>query len=332
MNKITLATYSFAAVASIVSTTSLANDSKLEVSDSPLFGAIEVRTTSFEDEDINTEVVRASIGAKGMYKYENFKAVYHLDVDFAPAANSQLNSSISPSSPFDSDDDIWVRTAVIALPTKYGTAVIGQGPSGNYLDVYRVLDLFKTNSWEPYSQNPNMLFDQGGYGFNVLSYATPKFANGTLQAKVTNLSLIDTNDEDSDALGYRLLFTKNNLYVALSRVDIDRMVPTDYHRNTLAMSYKIDNFYVAGLYELVENNPTTGDQNNWGVAISYKINDTKLSIGHTRRNANLDSADDDLLVAGVKYQGFENLELWAEAASTDSDGNDNLSAGIALYY
>jgi len=330
MNKI----YSimFGVVALATTTNLYANESQAANTKSPFYGVFEVRTLSAEDKDINTEVVRASLGAKGMYKYDDFKVIYKLDIDFAPAANSQLNTSVGPNSPFDSDDNFWVRTAVVVIPTKYGTAVMGQGPSGNYLDVYKVLDLFKTNNWDPSSQNKNMLFDQGGYGFNVLSYATPKFANGTLQVKVTNLSLANNNDEDSDALGYRVLYTKGNFYAVFSRVDIDRLVPTNYHRNTLAVSYKMDNFYIAGLYEAIENHPGLGDQKNWGAVLSYQSDDTKYSVGYTKKDADVDAADDDLFLVGVKYQGFKNLEFWAEAAVTDSEGNDNISAGVTVHF
>ena len=332
MKKIKTLTSCIALLTTVVSTNTLADDSKSESFKNPFFGVIDTRITSFEHEDLNAEVIRASIGAKGKYDFEPFSAIYKLDVDFAPASNSQLSESVGPESPFDSDDNFWVRSAVVLISGKYGTGVIGRGPSGNYLDVYKVLDLFKTNNWEPSSQNQNMLFDQSGYGFNVLSYATPKFAKGTLQAKITNISLSDLNDKDSDALGYRLLFTQGDFYAAISRVDIDYFENKDYHRNTLATSYKINNFYIAGLYELVENNPKIGDQDNWGVALSYKAFDTKFSVGYTERDAEIDAADDNLAVAGVRYQGFENLEFWAEAGFTDSDGNDNFSGGITLKF
>lgn len=318
-------------LSAITATSSMANDESSAVK-SPFFGALEARATSFENKDFNTEVVRASIGAKGVYKYADFKAYYHLDVDFAPASNSQLNDDVGPNSPFDSEDDFWVRSAVVVLPSKYGTAVIGQGPSGNYLDVYKVMDIFKTNGWEPSSQNSNMLFDQGGYGFNVLSYATPKFAGGTLQAKITNLTLNNSNGEDSDALGYRILYAKDKLTLALSRVDIDHLVSTDYHRNTVSTSYEVNNFYFAAVYEFVEKNPKYGDQNNWGVAVSYNANDVKYSLGYTKRDADVDSADDNLLIAGIKYQGLNNIEFWAEAAATDVAEQDNLSAGVTVNF
>lgn len=321
------------ALSVMASASSMANSESSSVK-SPFFGVIEARTISAENKDVTTEVVRASLGAKGLYKYETFKAYYEVDVDFAPAANSQLNTSVGPggTSPFDSDDDFWVRTAVIVLPSKYGKLVLGRGPSGNYLDVYKVMDIFKTNGFEPSSQNPNMLFDQGGYGFNVLSYTTPKFFNGAVRATVTNLSLNEANGEDSDALGYRVIYDKENLYFAISRVDIDRLVPTDYHRNTVSVRYKMDKFYVAGLVEVVENHARFGDQQNWGIVASYEENDFKYSIGYTEKDADVDAADDNLIIAGVRYQGFKNLEFWAEVAATDVAETDNLSAGVTLTF
>ncbi len=188
------------------------------------------------------------------------------------------------------------------------------------------------------------LFRQGASAKNQLAYMTPKWRG--LYAKIAAVSPDNSNGEDIDILGLRLLYETDNFDLVLNRSQVDKkQLPgnqdEDYIRYALASSYTWDNFYLGGLVELNIDDPQ-GDSTIYGLAGKYSLDKLTFKLG-VQHKAFDDSNKDNqtLYLASINYAFSPQLSTYVEVAEYADDAptndpannngenrNDNINIGL----
>lgn len=325
------------AVAMAVSGTAFADNHGGEPKEQPapkLYGTLAVGQEALSgDKDDGFRVTQATVGVKGSLGYDQFKAIYQVEVELADLAN--------PDNASDSNE-ARVRTARVIIPTeKAGTFVLGRTASGVRGDLYGHLDIFdNTEVYNSASGNytqSNNLTGQVLYAPGVAAWKTPSY-NGVYAVPAV-LSINDSNGESVDAYTVRVVYKKDGLKLGGSIVTIDdSLLPGDkkYDRTALAASYKADRWQLGGTLEDNKDHPS-GDFQVGAVAGIYKVTPkTDLKLGYFKKDHDNDALDNAAVIANASYTfgsgKGKSARLYVEHEAHDIEENDKTTAGVVLSF
>ncbi|WP_188861782.1 porin [Marinobacterium nitratireducens] len=295
-----------------------------------VFGNISVGALN-DEKDFEAEAYELEFGIKGVYELETTRVVYQLLMDVADAANADED--------IDGEDEIHVREASVAFPTRYGSFVIApRSVSGHFRNIYGGLRKFEYN--EPHAFTPasgGKLFEQPDEGQNVLAYVSPNW-NG-FQFVGATLQINEDNDEDNDVIAARALYWGDNWNVGIGRVSVDQKVgppgaDDNYNRDSIGFAYNIENLELGGVYEINSDRFGGDDSDVFGLAAKYRFGQGwSTSLGYFDKDYDDDDTgtDDSLIVLNVKKQLEEKVSLWAEVGEYD-EGQDNIAVGVNVEF
>ncbi|WP_268238079.1 porin [Marinobacterium nitratireducens] len=295
-----------------------------------VFGMISVGAVD-DEKDFEAEAYELEFGIKGVYELEGFKAAYQLLVDVSDAANADEDT--------DGEDEIHVRQASVAFPTRYGSFVIApRSVSGQFRNIYGGLRKFEYN--EPHANTPaagGKIFEQPDEGQNVLAYVSPNW-NG-FQVVGASLQINEDNGEDHDVISVRALYWGDNWNVGIGRVSVDQEVGPpgadhNYNRDSIGFAYNLDKLELGGVYELNSDRFGGDDSKVLGVAAKYHFSQGwSSSLGYFDKDYDDDDTgtDDSLLVLNLKKQLEKNVSLWAEIGEYD-EAEDNIAVGVNIAF
>ncbi|WP_047516772.1 porin [Vibrio harveyi] len=286
-------------------------------------------------QDYQSEIHRANAGIKGKHDADLLRVIYNLEAEYSEDLTQKVTE--------EQDFDTRVSEANLILVTKdFGGIYFGNGTTGTYKDLYSHVDIFESNNMHRSSNAA--LFRQAKSGDNQLAYMTPKWKG--VYAKVAVISPDNSNGEDIDILGLRLLYVTDNFDLVLNRAQVDeKQMPghqnDDYVRYALSSSYTWDNFYLGGLIELNYDDPQ-GDSAVYGISGKYSLDKLTFKLG-TQHKAFDDSNKDNqtLYLASLNYAFSQQFSTYVEVAEYAEDSatndpannngenrNDNINIGL----
>ncbi|MFC6674259.1 porin [Marinobacterium aestuariivivens] len=284
-----------------------------------------------DEKDFESEAFEVELGVKGAYELEGAKAVYELLVDVSDAVNAEEDT--------DGEDEIHVRQASVAFPTRYGSFIIApRAVSGQFRNIYGGLRKFEYN--EPHADTPasgGKIFEQPDEGQNVLAYVSPNWSG--LQLIGASLQVDEDNGEDHDVVAVRAVYWGDNWNIGIGRVNVDQaagppFATEDYNRDSIGFAYNIANVELGGVYEKNRDRFLGDDSDVLGLAARVKFGQGwSTSLGYFDKDYDDDSTgtDDNLIVLNLKKQFHEKVELWAEAGQYE-EADDNLALGVNVSF
>ncbi len=283
--------------------------------------------------DDRVNVGRASVGVKGPLKYGNFSALYDVEAEFADIANADTASD---------DREARLRTAQIAIPTKYGLIAGGRGYSGQRGDLYGHLDIFENtevyNSANGNTTQSSDLFTQTYYVPQFLLFKTAKYKNFYMVPGIVSTN--DGNGKAVDAKSIRVMYDNGKLKTGAGVTVFDASIlpgSKDYKRTAASVAYKGEKWQAGVTFEDNKDHPSgnfevTGVGGTLNVSPKVATNLAYIKKDHKTNNA----LDNTAVIGNVTYelgnspkQG-KSAKLFLEHEEHDLDKNDKTTFGIAL--
>ncbi|MFI3276046.1 porin [Vibrio sp.] len=274
-----------------------------EVPKPNFYGQIQAQAAWHDYADYTTDIARAELGVKGNVPTNLIVAHYTLEAEY-----SESLTDVSQ------DNDLIVREANIVLMTKeYGGAFIGTGTTGAWKDLYSKVDIFDSNNMERHSDN--LLFGGKRYASNQLALITPKFNHFQFKAAIS--TPLEYNETDSDILGFRGLYNRNNFSFAINQAltakEMLNGATKDSSRTLVSASYLWDEWYIGAVAEFDYNAPF-GRRNVYALSTRYTLNDTKFSLGYQYADWFDYQDNESLVIANVNHPLNNHFTIYSEAA------------------
>ncbi len=289
-----------------------------------------------DGQDYQSEIHRATVGLKGKHTTEHVNVIYTLEGEYS----EDLTQNVLE----DQDFDTRISEANLVLVNrKLGSIFFGNSTTGTYKNLYSKVDIFESNNMHV-SSNAS-LFRQAKSGTNQLAYATPIWNN--LQFKGAVISPNNSNEEDVDIFGLRLLYNTESFSLVLNRAEVsDKQLPPnnsdDYVRWALASSYTIDSVKLGALIELNNDDVVQqgGDSTVYAVSGQYAFDNVTLKLGVQHKAYDTETSsyqDHSLYLASASYAFSNQFSAYVEVAeySEDFDGenhNDNVNIGLNVKF
>lgn len=289
-----------------------------------IYGDIRAQGAWHQDRDYTTDIYQASIGAIGFLPYQALNVRYHLEAEYSESDHNVKT-----------DKEIILREAnLIALLKGYGGMYIGTGTTGTWEDLYRMVDIFESNSMERASDN--LLFGGKRYASNQLALISPKV--GDFQFKAAVVTPNDNNDNDADIIGLRALYNNGNYSLVVNHSWTDKaMLPSGAtqhsQRTVVSSSYRWDNFYLAGLAEFDFDAPYD-ERQVYGLSARYNYGNTAFSMGFQYADWDNPAIENETLtLANVRHDLNDHLAIFVEGAlygedKPDTAKGDNINLGL----
>ncbi|PIE03523.1 MAG: hypothetical protein CSA81_01605 [Acidobacteria bacterium] len=237
-------------------------------------------------------------GIKGSYDLtDTLKAVYKMEwgVDVADVSKA-------------SQDHIKSRNQFVGLAGNFGTIMAGRHDTPTKMAQGK-MDLFNDAETDIKTLTAGEIRAN-----NVLAYASPKLGGSfSFVAAVIPGEGSDLGDGPADVISANITYNKDGLYAAVARdqdlgeIDITRLV----------LLYKVNQWQVGGLYELVTHDEDGSDDHNAFIFnAAFKTGNTrwKVQYGDSEIKNNLDS-----LTVGVDYIFNKKAFLYAYYATMEDD-------------
>ncbi|MEZ5535645.1 MAG: porin [Thiolinea sp.] len=298
-----------------------------------VFGTVRVQQEMLNNgKDDGFRVGQASVGVKGALSFDEFKAIYETEVEFADLAN--------PDNASDSNE-ARVRTARVIVPTKNaGTFVLGRTASGVWADSYGHLDLFEnTENYNPASGSYTFssgLMGQALRAPGVAAWKSPTFGGVYIVPAV--LSVNDSNGQSDDVLSVRAVYAKDGIKVSASYVGVDPSAAAgkDYERTAIGASYKADKWQIGATHENNSDHPS-GDFTVNAIAGRVQVAPrTNINLGYFDKDHDNNALDNSAIIGNVTYDlggnAVKGARLFLEHEEHDIDANDKTTAGITVKF
>ncbi len=299
-------------------------DKKFEI-----YGELEVRSVDRDGIDHDTFVDKARIGMKGTHpveKFNDFKTRWQIEYDLP--LNSLATDDVDSG-------DARVRKAQINLQGHFGEFIFGRQNNG--LVDTKKMDQFRNDSGV-FLRGPDRIG-------NTISYVTPSFSgfHGYAQVAadafteestdpVTEVTTNGEQSEDIDATTFGINYLTDNVYVGLSRFDVDEFYTGELELTSLGFQVGFGDFAVFGTHQ----DESFDDFTVAGLGVSYALNDWTFKLGHTvfEDDANLagETSDDEGAATTLlaNYSLTDHVGLFVQYIDYDSDAEDGGFGGDAI--
>ena len=298
-----------------------------------IYGEVEARSVNRDGVDHDTFVYNARLGMKGTHplkKFDNLKARWQIEYDLP------LNSLAT-----DAQDtgDAAVRKAQINLQGAFGEIIAGRQNNG--LVDTKKMDQFRNDSGV-FLRGPDRVGNTIGYVTPIFSgfHGYGQLVSDAFTSEVTNPDTGETTSgqqsDDIDATTFGINYNSDNIYVGLSRFEVDDFFTGEQELTSLGFSVSFGSFGVFGTFQDEDFDAFTVA----GLGVSYAVNDWTFKLGHTmfEDDANLsgESADDEGSATTLlaNYALGDGVGTFIQYIDYDSDaetggvGSDAISIGI----
>lgn len=280
-----------------------------------------------DNKDYQSEIQSVQLGLLGHHRTDLVRVRYNIEAEYGRDLTAKTEQ--------DREFDIRLSEAnLILLNHSLGSLYFGNGTVGTYKDLYSKVDIFDSNNMKRWSGST--LYRQGVYGTNQIAYGTPIW-NG-LQFKGAIISPNDSNGNNVDVYGLRLIYNKGNFNATLNRASTHhKQLPAnateDYVRYAFVSSYQLKDFYLAGLVELNQDDPA-GDSNVYGLSTKYQLNNVTFKLGAQFKDYDDASQNNETLyLANASYAFDKHFTTFVELAEYAEDSkNDRINIGLNFHF
>lgn len=285
------------------------------------YGEIEMQALEQEAQDLGINTYRAQLGVKGainISKYDIDRGYYRIEADLSESS--------------DKKGDVEVLQAMMVVPSKYGTFLVGNMRSGQHMRLVGPVDVLHANTPNTYL-NDSSLYRQVAYGSRVFAYVTPAYADTKLI--VSAMTIDENNGDDADARTWRLDYNKDNIKASVGQVFVESSLwngSADYVRTGLGISYNVNDWHLGFSYENNSDDPA-GDSDVAGLATTYQFDSVELAVGYTHKNFKDPATEDDALLAlAVTSDVSDHASVWVEVGKYEVEDKDNVSLGVKFTF
>ncbi len=261
---IALGTAVTAALACPAAVVAADDDHKVE-----LYGVAEVRTAFRDDNDVDTFVDAARLGAKGSHP---LSAIGLAGI----GGRWQIEFDLPVNAGLATDDvdrgDVALRKALVHFYGGFGEVIYGR--QNNQLAETKKMDQFKLDSGE-FLRGPDRIG-------NTVTYITPTFLGGLqIVGQIATDGDVSNNaggdqDEDVDATNVGVNYYNGPIALNFARYDTDQDDPNgELALNSFGASYSGSNWSVFGTYQ----NENETEYDTGGIGGSFNVDNWTLKAG-----------------------------------------------------
>ena len=294
-----------------------------------IYGEVEVRSVSRDDVDHDTFVDKARLGMKGdhpLEKFENLEARWQIEYNLP--VNSLGTDSVDSG-------DSEVRKAQINLQGGFGEFIFGRQNNG--LVDTKKMDQFRNDSGV-FLRGPDRVGNTISYitpsisGFHAYGQAVADAFTGEATDPDTGVTSSGSESDDVDATTFGINYVSDNVYVGLSRFDVDELYTGEQELTSLGFQVGFGDFAVFGTYQ----DESYDDFTVAGLGVSYAFDAWTLKLGHTvfEDDANLggESSDDEGAATTLlaNYALGDGIGVFVQYIDYDSDAEDGGFGGDAI--
>lgn len=283
---------------------------------------------------------KADLGVSAVTELDNgMKVKYELIADFAGELNG-VDANGETWTSGDSTDqagDIYVHTARSFLITDYGMLLVApRTHSGQWYQLYGNVDKFEYNRMHSQT-GQGAIFGQPEQANDVIAYVSPAFGDG-FRFIAAALTISDYNEEDLDAIAYRLVYKKDALNAGAGQVIVsDKQTGSDTLTRTAATAgYDFGMVSLGGTYENISIGDVEIDA--FAVVAEADVSEkTSVAVGYAdKEHSANEAANKTGMMAKIKYQASKSTYMYLEGGQYSGDNDveyvDNYIAGLSVSF